>query len=296
MELDKYLEKAQVLIEALPYIQRFNRKIIVVKYGGSAMLDESLMNHVIEDVVLLKLCGFKPVIVHGGGKEISRWMKKTGIEPNFYNGLRITDTDTLEIAEMVLGKVNSDLVTLAQNLGVRAVGISGKDGRLMTVDKAMPDGRDIGYVGTVREVDAKIIYNLLDDDFLPIIYPIGIGDDGQSYNVNGDSAAEAIAEALKADKLAFLTDTSGVYEDINDEDSFVSELYTDEAEKMIEDGIITGGMIPKVKNCLKAIAGGVNRVHILDGRIPHCLLLEIFTDRGCGTAIMNHEEQRYYNK
>ncbi len=296
MELDKYLEKAQVLIEALPYIQRFNRKIIVVKYGGSAMLDESLMNHVIEDVVLLKLCGFKPVIVHGGGKEISRWMKKTGIEPNFYNGLRITDADTLEIAEMVLGKVNSDLVTLAQNLGVRAVGISGKDGRLMTVDKAMPDGRDIGYVGTVREVDAKIIYNLLDDDFLPIIYPIGIGDDGQSYNVNGDSAAEAIAEALKADKLAFLTDTSGVYEDINDEDSFVSELYTDEAEKMIEDGIITGGMIPKVKNCLKAIAGGVNRVHILDGRIPHCLLLEIFTDRGCGTAIMNHEEQRYYNK
>jgi acetylglutamate kinase len=192
--------------------------------------------------------------------------------------------------------VNSDLVTLAQNLGVRAVGISGKDGRLMTVDKAMPDGKDIGYVGTVREVDAKIIYNLLDDDFLPIIYPIGIGDDGQSYNVNGDSAAEAIAEALKADKLAFLTDTSGVYEDINDEDSFVSELYTDEAEKMIEDGIITGGMIPKVKNCLKAIAGGVNRVHILDGRIPHCLLLEIFTDRGCGTAIMNHEEQRYYNK
>ncbi len=296
MELDKYLEKAQVLIEALPYIQRFNRKIIVVKYGGSAMLDESLMNHVIEDVVLLKLCGFKPVIVHGGGKEISRWMKKTGIEPNFYNGLRITDADTLEIAEMVLGKVNSDLVTLAQNLGVRAVGISGKDGRLMTVDKAMPDGKDIGYVGTVREVDAKIIYNLLDDDFLPIIYPIGIGDDGQSYNVNGDSAAEAIAEALKADKLAFLTDTSGVYEDINDEDSFVSELYTDEAEKMIEDGIITGGMIPKVKNCLKAIAGGVNRVHILDGRIPHCLLLEIFTDRGCGTAIMNHEEQRYYNK
>ncbi len=296
MELDKYLEKAQVLIEALPYIQRFNRKIIVVKYGGSAMLDESLMNHVIEDVVLLKLCGFKPVIVHGGGKEISRWMQKTGVEPHFYNGLRVTDADTLEIAEMVLGKVNSDLVTLAQNLGVRAVGISGKDGRLMTVDKAMPDGKDIGYVGNVRKVDAKVIYDLLDNDFLPIVYPIGIGDDGQSYNVNGDSAAEAIAEALKADKLAFLTDTSGVYEDINDEDSFVSELYTDEAEKMIEDGIITGGMIPKVQNCLKAIAGGVNRVHILDGRIPHCLLLEIFTDRGCGTAIMNSQERRYYNK
>ena len=209
--------------------------------------------------------------------------------------MRITDADTLEIAEMVLGKVNSDLVTLAQNLGVRAVGISGKDGRLMAAEQAKPDGKDIGYVGTVKHVDTKIIYDLLDDDFLPIIYPIGIGEDGQSFNINGDYAAEAIAEALKADKLAFLTDTSGVYEDINDEDSFVSELYTDEAKEMIEEGIITGGMIPKVQNCLKAIEGGVNRVHILDGRIPHCLLLEIFTDRGCGTAIMNPEETRYYN-
>ncbi len=296
MSLEKYLNKAEVLVEALPYIQRFNRKILVVKYGGSAMLDESLMNHVIEDVVLLKLCGFKPVVVHGGGKEISRWMKKAGVEPNFYNGLRVTDADTLETAEMVLGKVNSDLVTLAQNLGVRAVGISGKDGRLMTVDKAMPDGKDIGYVGTVRKVDTKIIYDLLDDDFLPIIYPIGMGEDGQSYNINGDYAAEAIAEALKADKLAFLTDTSGVYEDVNDEDSFVSELYTDDARQMIADGTISGGMIPKVQNCLKAIDGGVNRVHILDGRIPHCLLLEIFTDRGCGTAIMKTGEQKFYNK
>ena len=296
MELDKYLEKAQVLIEALPYIQRFNRKIIVVKYGGSAMLDESLMNHVIEDVVLLKLCGFKPVIVHGGGKEISRWMKKAGVEPQFYNGLRITDADTLEIAEMVLGKVNSDLVTLAQKLGVRAVGISGKDGYLMRADKTMPDGKDIGYVGTVREVDAKVIFDLLDNDFLPIIYPIGMGDDGQSYNINGDYAAEAVAEALQADKLAFLTDTSGVYEDINNKESFISELYPDEAQSLINRGIITGGMIPKVQNCLKAIAGGVNRVHILDGRIPHCLLLEIFTDRGCGTSIMNTNESRYYNK
>ncbi len=296
MELDKYLEKAQVLIEALPYIQRFNRKIIVVKYGGSAMLDESLMNHVIEDVVLLKLCGFKPVIVHGGGKEISRWMKKAGVEPQFYNGLRITDADTLEIAEMVLGKVNSDLVTLAQKLGVRAVGISGKDGYLMKADKTMPDGKDIGYVGTVREVDAKVIFDLLDNDFLPIIYPIGMGDDGQSYNINGDYAAEAVAEALQADKLAFLTDTSGVYEDIDNKESFISELYPDEAQSLIDRGIITGGMIPKVQNCLKAIAGGVNRVHILDGRIPHCLLLEIFTDRGCGTAIMNPKESRYYNK
>lgn len=293
--LDKYLDKAQVLIEALPYIQRFNRKIIVVKYGGSAMLDESLMNHVIEDVVLLKLCGFKPVVVHGGGKEISRWMRKAGVEPSFYNGLRVTDAETLEIAEMVLGKVNSDLVTLAQNLGIRAVGIGGKDGRLLETERAMPDGVDIGYVGNIRKVDPKIIYDLLDDDFLPIVYPIGIGEGGQSYNINGDYAASAIAMALKADKLAFLTDTSGVYEDIHDEDSFISELYVDEAKAMIENGTIAGGMIPKVENCIRAIEGGVNRVHILDGRIPHTLLLEIFTDRGSGTAIMRAEEKRYYS-
>ena len=290
------MQKAAVLIEALPYIQRFNRKIVVVKYGGSAMVDEELKKKVIQDVVLLKLVGFKPIIVHGGGKEISRWVGKVGMEPHFVNGLRVTDEPTMEIAEMVLNKVNKSLVQLVNELGIKAVGISGKDGRLMAAEQAKPDGKDIGYVGTVKHVDTKIIYDLLDDDFLPIIYPIGIGEDGQSFNINGDYAAEAIAEALKADKLAFLTDTSGVYEDINDEDSFVSELYTDEAKEMIEEGIITGGMIPKVQNCLKAIEGGVNRVHILDGRIPHCLLLEIFTDRGCGTAIMNPEETRYYNQ
>lgn len=289
-----FIDKAEVLIEALPYIQRFNRKIIVVKYGGSAMKDEDLMTHVIEDVVLLKLVGFKPVVVHGGGKEISRWVKKTGIEPVFYNGLRVTDADTLEIAEMVLGKVNKDLVSLAQSLGIKAVGISGKDGRLLTVEKEMPDGKDIGYVGKVTKVDTKVVHDLLDADFLPIIYPIGMDEDGQSYNINGDTAASAIATALKADKLAYLSDIPGVYGTTDLSGDVISELYIDEAEKLIEEGIIAGGMIPKVQNCIESIQNGVNRVHILDGRIPHCLLLEIFTDKGIGTAIMEASQEKYY--
>ena len=289
----KYMEKASVLIEALPYIQRFNRKIIVIKYGGSAMLDDELMKHVIEDAVLLKLVGFKPVIVHGGGKEISSWMRKTGIEPNFIEGLRVTDADTLEIAEMVLGKVNSDLVTLAQQLGVRACGISGKDGRLLTVRKASPQGLDIGYVGEVTNVDTKIIMDLLANDFLPIIYPIGMDENGHSYNINGDHAAAEIAQALKADKLTFLTDTSGVYMDPDDPESFISELSVAEAEQLIEEGTISGGMIPKIRNCIHSVENGVNRVHILNGSIPHCLLLEIFTDRGVGTVILKDGE-RYY--
>lgn len=293
MVKQEYVDKANVLIEALPYIQRFNRKIIVIKFGGSAMIDDELMRHVIEDAVLLKLVGFKPVVVHGGGKEISSWMRKTGKEPIFVDGLRVTDAETLEIAEMVLGKVNSDLVTLAQQLGVRACGISGKDGRLLTVKKATPDGRDIGFVGEVVEVDTKIITDLLNDDFLPVVYPIGMGEDGQSYNVNGDHAAAEIAQALKADKLAFLTDTSGVCTDPEDPDSFISELYVEEAEKMIEEGTITGGMIPKVRNCFHSIENGVNRIHILNGRIPHCILLEIFTDRGVGTVIMKQGEKYY---
>ena len=292
----EYMDKANVLIEALPYIQRFNRKIIVIKYGGSAMLDNDLMKHVIEDAVLLKLVGFKPVIVHGGGKEISYWMRRTGLEPKFEDGLRVTDADTLEIAEMVLGKVNSDLVTMAQQLGVRACGISGKDGRLLTVRKAMPGGKDIGYVGDIINVDTKIILDLLNDDFLPVIYPIGMDEGGQSYNINGDHAAAEIAQALKADKLAYLTDTYGVLTDPDDPESFISELRIDEADELIESGVITGGMIPKVRNCCHSVRNGVNRVHILNGRIPHCVLLEIFTDRGVGTVILDEGEKYYKEK
>ena len=293
--MQQYLDKAQVLIEALPYIQRFNRKIIVVKYGGSAMVDEDLKKRVIEDVTLLKLVGFKPIIVHGGGKEISRWVGKVGMEPRFINGLRVTDADTMEIAEMVLGKVNKSLVQLVESLGVRAIGISGKDGALLKVEKKYSDGKDIGYVGEIKEVNAPILYDLLEKDFLPIVCPVGLDDDYNTYNINADDAACAIARAVKAEKLAFLTDIEGVYKDPEDPKTLISELRVDEARKLMEDGYIGGGMLPKLTNCIDAIENGVSRVHILDGRIPHCLLLEIFTNKGIGTAILNHEESRYYH-
>ena len=293
--MQQYLDKAQVLIEALPYIQRFNRKIIVVKYGGSAMVDEDLKKRVIEDVTLLKLVGFKPIIVHGGGKEISKWVGKVGMEPRFINGLRVTDADTMEIAEMVLGKVNKSLVQLVESLGVRAIGISGKDGALLKVEKKYSDGKDIGYVGEIKEVNAPILYDLLEKDFLPIVCPVGLDDDYNTYNINADDAACAIARAVKAEKLAFLTDIEGVYKDPGDPKTLISELRVDEARKLMEDGYIGGGMLPKLTNCIDAIENGVSLVHILDGRIPHCLLLEIFTNKGIGTAILNHEESRYYH-
>ncbi|MGN0241522.1 MAG: acetylglutamate kinase, partial [Candidatus Weimeria sp.] len=212
-EMQTVMKKAEILIEALPYIQRFNRKIIVIKYGGSAMLDDHLKKQVIQDVTLLKLVGFKPIIVHGGGKEISTWVKRAGMEPKFVNGLRVTDAATMDIAEMVLNKVNKSLVTMVESLGVKACGISGKDGDLLNVEKKYSDGEDIGFVGNVKKVDTKILYDLLDRDFLPIVCPIGMDDDFNTYNINADDAATAIAEALKADKLAFLTDTPGVLKD-----------------------------------------------------------------------------------
>ncbi len=291
--MEEILKKAEVLIEALPYIQRFNRKIIVVKYGGSAMVDEELKKHVIQDVTLLKLVGFKPIIVHGGGKEISRWVELRGKKPEFVNGLRKTDADTMEIAEMVLNRVNKSLVQMVQELGVNAVGISGKDGGLLKVDKKYSDGQDIGYVGEVKEVNPKILYDLLEKDFLPIVCPIGLGDDFESYNINADDAACAIAQAVKAEKLAFLTDIEGVYKDPADPDSLISELTVSHARELIQSGNIGGGMLPKLNNCIDAIEDGVSRVHILDGRIAHCLLLEIFTNRGIGTAILGDSEQRF---
>ena len=293
MEMDKILEKAEVLIEALPYIQRFNRKIIVVKYGGSAMVDEELKMKVIEDVVLLKLVGFKPIIVHGGGKEISRWLEKVNIEPKFYNGLRITDEDTMEVAEMVLGKVNKDLVRMVEGLGINAIGISGKDGGLLKVEKKLADGKDIGYVGDIKEVNPKILYDLLEKDFLPIVCPIGIDDEFHTYNINADDAACAVARAMEAEKLAFLTDIEGVYSDYDDKSTLISELRVSEAQKLMESGNIGGGMLPKLNNCIDAINNGVSRVHIMDGRIPHCLLLEIFTNKGIGTAILDDNASKF---
>lgn len=294
-DMQQYLDKAEVLIEALPYIQRFNRKIIVVKYGGSAMVDEELKARVIQDVTLLKLVGFKSIIVHGGGKEISRWVGKVGMKPEFKNGLRVTDEATMELAEMVLGKVNKSLVQLVESLGVRAIGISGKDGRLLSVKKKYANGEDIGFVGDVTNVNADILYDLLEKDFLPIICPVGLDDDNNTYNINADDAACAIAKAMKAEKLAFLTDIEGVYKDPQDPSTLISELTVSEAHKLVGDGYIGGGMLPKINNCIEAIESGVSRVHILDGRIPHCLLLEIFTNKGIGTAILNDSERRYYD-
>ena len=277
------MQKAAVLIEALPYIQRFNRKIVVVKYGGSAMVDEELKKKVIQDVVLLKLVGFKPIIVHGGGKEISRWVGKVGMEPEFKNGLRVTDEPTMEIAEMVLNKVNKSLVQLVNELGIKAVGISGKDGMMLKCHKKLSGGEDIGFVGDVDEVDPKIIYDLLEKDFLPIICPIGFDEEFYSYNINADDAACAIATAVQAEKLAFLTDVEGVFKDFNDKESLISEMTVEEAQDFVDSGMLGGGMLPKLQNCINAMKNGVSRVHIMDGRIPHCLLLEVFTDRGIGT-------------
>ncbi len=295
-KMEEVLAKAEVLIEALPYIQHFNRKIIVVKYGGSAMVDEKLKHQVIQDVTLLKLVGFKPIIVHGGGKEISRWVEKVGMEPVFVNGLRKTDEDTMEIAEMVLNKVNKSLVKLVQELGVNAVGISGKDGGLLKVEKKYSNGQDIGFVGEITEVNPKILFDLLEKDFLPIICPVGMDDEFNSYNINADDAACAIARAVNAEKLAFLTDIEGVYKDPQDKSTLISELTVSDAKSLIGDGYIGGGMLPKLNNCIDAIENGVSRVHILDGRIAHCLLLEIFTNKGIGTAILGDKERKFYNE
>ncbi|MCI9003755.1 MAG: acetylglutamate kinase [Lachnospiraceae bacterium] len=292
--MQEVLQKAEVLIEALPYIQRFNRKIIVVKYGGSAMVDEELKKSVIQDVTLLKLVGFKPIIVHGGGKEISKWVEKSGMQPEFVNGLRKTDAATMEIAEMVLGRVNKSLVQMVQELGVNAIGISGKDGGLLNVDKKYSDGQDIGFVGEIKDVRPKVLFDLLEKDFLPIVCPIGLDDAFQTYNINADDAACAIARAVNAEKLAFLTDIEGVYKDPEDKSTLISELSVSEAHALIGNGYIGGGMLPKLNNCMEAIENGVSRVHILDGRIPHCLLLEIFTNRGIGTAILGDSEERFY--
>lgn len=294
--MQKYLDKAEVLIEALPYIQRFNRKVIVVKYGGSAMVDEELKEQVIKDVTLLKLVGFKPIIVHGGGKEISKWVQKVGMEPKFINGLRVTDEATMELAEMVLGKVNKELVQLVESLGVRAIGISGKDGGLLKVTKKYADGADIGFVGDVKQVETQILYDLLEKDFLPIICPIGLDSQCNTYNINADDAACAIARAMQAEKLAFLTDIEGVYKDPKDPETLISELRIQEARELMEEGFIGGGMLPKLNNCIDAIENGVSRVHILDGRIPHCLLLEIFTNKGIGTAILHDRDEKYSEK
>lgn len=286
INMDQVIAKAQTLIEALPYIQKFNGKTIVVKYGGSAMLDEELKYNVIKDVALLKLIGLKPIIVHGGGKEISKWVEMIGKEPEFINGLRVTDAETMEIAEMVLSKVNKGLVQMMQKLGLNAVGISGKDAGLMTVTKRFPGGKDIGFVGEVKAVNGQILNTLIDNDFIPVIAPIGSSEEFESYNINADDAACAVAKAISAEKLVFLTDIEGVFIDPMDKSTLISEMDINEAKSYIDKGIVGGGMLPKLANCIDAIENGVSRVHVLDGRVEHCLLLEFFTEKGIGTAIL----------
>ena len=294
--MENWIQKANVLNEALPYIQRFQGKIIVVKYGGSAMVDHELKKNVIRDVALLKLVGFRPIIVHGGGKEITKWVNKVGLETNFVNGLRVTDKDTMEVAEMVLNKVNKGLVSMMEKIGVKAVGISGKDGSLLKVEKKLSGGKDIGFVGEVKQVNTELLETLLDSGFVPVICPVGSDDEYHSYNVNADDAACAVASAMEAAKLAFLTDIEGVYRDPLDKSILISELTVPEAEELLASGNVGGGMLPKIRNCVDAINAGVSRVHILDGRLPHCLLLEFFTNKGVGTAIIGDEEERYYEK
>ncbi len=289
-EIEELLLKANTLIEALPYIQKFTNKRVVVKYGGSAMLDSKLEESVIKDVALLKLVGMKPVIVHGGGKEISKWIDKVGKETEFVEGLRVTDKETMEIAEMVLNRVNKGLVQKVQKLGVNAVGVCGKDGGVLHVEKKTVNGKDIGYVGNVKSVNTKLIDTLIDNDFIPIIAPIGLDDNFKTYNINADDAAYAIATAMGAEKLAFLTDIEGVYKDVNDKDSLISVLTLNSAQELIDEGYVGGGMIPKLRNCIDAVKNGVSRVHILDGRRQHCLLLEFFTNKGIGTAIIDEKE------
>ncbi len=288
--MEGLMAKANTLIEALPYIQKFKDKIVVVKYGGSAMLDEELQQSVIKDVALLKLVGMQPIIVHGGGKEISKWVGLLGKEAKFVQGLRVTDAETMEVAEMVLSKVNKRLVQMLEQLGVKAAGICGKDGGTLKCEKKLANGEDIGFVGNITNVDTGLIDTLLVNDYIPVIAPIGMDDNFLSYNINADDAACAIASAMGAEKLAFLTDIEGLYRDFEDKSSLISVLTVEEGDDLLASGVIGGGMLPKLKNCIDAVKEGVAGVHILDGRVQHSLLLEFFTDKGIGTAIVKGEE------
>ncbi len=290
------LEKAEILVEALPYIKKFSGKTVVIKYGGNAMLDENLKRAVLTDITLMKFVGINPVVVHGGGPEINAMLKKVGKRSEFVQGLRVTDAETMEITEMVLaGKLNKEIVSMLSGLGAKAVGISGKDGGLLTaVKKPMTvtdeqgheEEIDLGFVGEVTGVNPEIIETLVTKSYIPVIAPVGAGEDGESYNINADYAAGAIAGALQADKLVLLTDVEGIYADYEDKDSLISMVRTSEVDGLISSGVISGGMIPKIECCVHAISSGVAQVHIIDGRVPHSILLEIFTDKGIGTMVL----------
>lgn len=280
------IHQANVLVQALPYMQRYAGKCFVIKYGGAAMVDERLKAQVMQDIVLLRTVGIKPVLVHGGGKEVSEVMQRMGLQPRFAGGLRVTDAETMEIVEMVLaGTTNKGIVSLIHRAGGKAVGLSGKDGNLLVAKKLTPDGKDIGYVGEVRQVNAEVLEVLSEAGYIPVISSVAIGEDGQSYNVNADHAAGAIAAALRAEKLIVLTDVPGVLANRNDPASLISEMSIAEAEEMLRNGKAESGMAPKLEACITALRGGVQRAHIIDGRQPHAILIEVFTDRGVGTMV-----------
>ena len=285
--MNKLVEKAKILIEALPYIQVLSGKTVVIKYGGSAMNDEKIKNTILQDLTLLKYVGVNPILVHGGGNEINLMLERLGIEPKFHEGLRITDKETMEVVEMVLsGKINKQIVSDLNDLGARAVGLSGKDANLIQAKKkTSKDGFDLGYVGQIAKIDVKVLNELTAQGYIPVIAPIGVGEDGQSYNINADIVAGEIAAALHAEKLMFLTDIDGIHMDPDDPETLISIISVDQIYRLMEQRIIKGGMIPKVMGCIKGIEQGVTRTHIVNGTSPHPIILEIFTDKGIGTMV-----------
>ncbi|NJK37139.1 MAG: acetylglutamate kinase [Oscillatoriales cyanobacterium RM2_1_1] len=284
-DLSDESSRVRVLSEALPYIQKFANRTVVVKYGGAAMKDSTLKDQVMRDIVLLSCVGIRPVLVHGGGPEINLWLEKLGIEPQFKNGLRVTDAATMEVVEMVLvGRVNKEIVSLINQAGGAAVGLCGKDANLI---RARPQGEaEIGFVGEVSGVDTKLLESLVSGGYIPVVSSVAADDAGQAYNINADTVAGEIAAALGAEKLILLTDTAGILEDYHDPTTLIAKLDIQEARKLIEQGIVSGGMIPKVSCCVRSLAQGVRAAHIIDGRVPHSLLQEIFTDAGVGSMIM----------
>jgi acetylglutamate kinase len=285
--MKKATERANLLMEALPYIQLFKNKTIVVKYGGSAMADDDTVESILMDITLLKFVGMHPIIVHGGGVAVNQMLEKLNVTPRFHKGLRITDDDTIDVAAMVLiGQVNTNLVSILNKLGAPAIGLSGLSAKLIEAEKNPPlDGVDLGHVGRITHINAKFLDSLMRLDYIPVVAPIGIGPDGEKYNINADTAAGEIAAAVKAEKIVFMTDVDGIQKDPKDPKTLISRFAAGQAQELIEKGIVGGGMLPKLQACLRAVESGVDRAHIINGNISHSLLLEVFTDTGIGTMV-----------
>ncbi|MBO4580374.1 MAG: acetylglutamate kinase [Clostridiales bacterium] len=294
-DMQSMVERATILTEALPYIRKLRGQTIVIKYGGNAMVNEDLKQSVMDDITLLKYIGINPIVVHGGGPDINSMLKAVGKESTFVNGLRYTDDETMQYAQMVLiGKTNKEIVSLLCGKGAKAIGISGIDGHLIEAEKLDTDSEgnpvDIGFVGKIKNINTKVIEMLANDEYIPVIAPIGVGADGQSYNINADTVASEVAVALKASKLMFLTDVGGV---LDNDKNVIPVLSEKDVADCIESGIISGGMIPKIEGCLDTVRRGVDRAHIIDGRIPHSIILEIFTKNGIGTMIVKEKRENY---